>query len=368
MQFLTKAVVFAVGATTLPAQTLTTLYRFNTVYGEYASGALTQGPHANFYGATYGGPNASGTFFKINSKGVLSTLYAFSGPYPAGALVLATDGDFYGAAAQEVFKITPDGTPTTLYTFCSHLPCPDGMSPLAGLIQAADGNLYGTTSAGGAGNNGTVFKMTTDGEIATLYSFCPQGGCPRGGGPQAGLVQGSDGDLYGTTLGTVFKISTAGKFTSLFESGQTGDSFYAGLVQGADGEFYGTTYDGGAHGLGMVFKITSNGKLTILYSFCAESGCVDGSGSRAGLVQATDGNFYGTTMLGGAGYGTLFKISSGGLLTQLHVFCAEAGCLDGGLPMATLVEAKGGALYGSTSNWQSTACDSPCGTIFKLTP
>jgi uncharacterized repeat protein (TIGR03803 family) len=164
---------------------------------------------------------------------------------------------------------------------------------------------------------------TTGGALTTLYSFCPQGGCQRGGGPRAGLVQGSDGNFYGTTLRAIFKITPAGKFTSLFESGQTGDSFYAGVVQGIGGDFYGTTYDGGAHGLGMVFKITSTGRLTILYSFCAESGCADGANPLAGLIQATDGNFYGTTWLGGAGYGTLFKITPGGFLTQLHVFCEE---------------------------------------------
>ncbi len=219
-----------------------------------------------------------------------------------------------------VFRTTPSGALTTLYSFCS---CGDGANPNA-LAQAANGDFYGTTSGEGPG---TVFKITPNGTLTTLHSFCSQSNCADGFGPDGALVQATNGDLYGTTAGgggpigagTVFKITPAGALTTLYSFCPQGppctggSSPYAGLVQGTDGNFYGTTSGGGAYGGGTVFEITPSGTLTMLYSFCSQTGCTDGSVPYAGLVQGTDGNFYGTTTgFGEAGtYGTVFSLNAG---------------------------------------------------------
>jgi uncharacterized repeat protein (TIGR03803 family) len=182
-----------------------------------------------------------------------------------------------------------------------------GAFPAAGLVQATDGQLYGTTSYGGvncASNTGcgTVFKITPSGKMTTLHTFCTQSGCPDGSAPQAGLVQAIDGN------------------------------------------FYGTTSNGGPNcasnaGCGTVFKITPLGKLTTLYSFCAQSGCTDGAYPFAGLVQATDGNLYGTTLFGGAnGQGSVFEITPNGTLKTLFSFDLTTGTN----PYAALIQAKDG--------------------------
>jgi uncharacterized repeat protein (TIGR03803 family) len=200
---------------------------------------------------------------------------------------------------------------TTLYSFAGS---DDGGYPVAGLVQGSDGNFYGPTSAGGGHNLGTVFKITPSGTLTTLYSFAGS----DGEFPFAGLVQGSDGNFYGTTeqggandQGTVFKITPSGTLTTLYSfAGSDGAEPFAGLVQGSDGNFYGTTQLGGlgpcTGGCGTVFKITPSGALTTLYSFAGS----DGANPDAGLVQGSDGNFYGTTHQGGANnVGTVFRLS-----------------------------------------------------------
>ena len=268
----------------------------------------------------------------------------------------------------------PAQTLTTLHSFDST----DGAYPWAALVQATDGNLYGTTQEGGANGYGTVFKITPSGTLTTLHSF----DITDGASPQAGLVQATDGNFYGTTLG------------------------------------------GGANGVGTVFKITPSGTLTTLYSFCSESGCTDGYGLVAGLVQATDGNFYGTTQVGGQlarcrdwlwdslqnhpkrhaddasqlllrkrlhgrrralrragpghrwellrnngdlrgnGVGTVFKITPSGTLTTLYSFCPQSGCADGAEPNAALVQATDGNFYGTAFEGGANGV----GTVFKITP
>jgi len=355
-------------------QAFTTRASFNGTGGANPYAGLVQATNGDLYGTTEaGGANGYGTVFKITPSGTLTTLYSFcsqsgcpDGSYPGGGLVQATNRDLYGTTYSggangggTIFKITPSGTLTTLYSFCSKSACTDGQYTYAGLVQAANGDLYGTTAEGGANCFpyaclGTVFKITTGGTLTTLYSFCSQSGCADGYEPFAGLVQAANGDLYGTTYfggasgaGTVFKITPSGTLTTLysFSDGQT----YAGLVQAADGDLYGTTYSGGANGGGTIFKITPSGTLTTLYSFCSQSGCTDGEHSRAGLVQATDGDLYGTTVNGGAnGDGTIFKITPSGTLTTLYSFCSQSGCTDGEIPLAGLVQATDGDLYGTT--------------------
>jgi uncharacterized repeat protein (TIGR03803 family) len=259
---------------------------------------------------------------------------------------------------------------TTLYSFCSHTNCTGGSYPYAGLIQATDGNFYGTTLAGANINPdcvqgcGTVFKVTPAGVLTMLYSFCSQTNCTDGAAPYAGLIQATDGNFYGTTsggganftgcqsagCGTVFKITPSGALTTLYSfCSQTnctdGADPYAGLIQATDGNFYGTTWKGGANNKGTVFEITPTGVLTPLYSFCSQKYCTDGSYPQAGLIQATDGNFYGTTSYGEAnGGGTVFEIIAGDTLYTLTD-------LDGtdGYPYAGLIQATDGNFYGTTS-------------------
>src|ERR1035441_7049705 len=205
----------------------------------------------------------------------------------------------------------PAQTFTTLHSFDGT----DGAAPYAGLVQATDGNLYGTTTYYGANDVGTVFKIPTSGTLTTLHSFDNTDGAS----PYAGLVQANDGNLYGTAkaggangYGTVFKITTSGTLTTLHSFDNTdGTSPYAGLVQATDGNLYGTTYLGGANGYGTLFKITTSGTLTTLHSFCPLYGCPDGASLYAGLVQATNGDFYGTTTNGGSDFGTVFSLSMG---------------------------------------------------------
>ncbi len=305
------------------------------------------------------------------------------------SLVQGTDGNFYGTTELggaigsygTVFKLSP--SLTTLYSFCAQTDCTDGDYPLGGLVQGTDGNFYGTTQQGGAnGAYGTVFQITTGGTLTTLYSFCAQTDCTDGSYPMAGLVQGTDGNFYGTTqqggandAGTVFKVTSTGALTTIYSfCAQTdctdGDAPYAGLVQGGDGNFYGTTQGGGANDSGTVFKITSTGALTTLYSFCAQALCSDGSSPLAGLAQGANGDFYGTTQGGGANgsYGTVFQITKAGALTTLYSFCAQSGCTDGESPLATLTQATDGNFYGTTSEGGgSKACINGCGTLFKIT-
>ena len=376
------------------AQTFTTLVKFNGTNGADLRAGLVQATDGSFYGTTMtGGTSACGcgTIFKVTRAGVLTTLHTFTGPDgsgPDGALIQATNGSFYGTTAYggasyggalgygTVFKITPAGALTTLHSFDST----DGANPNAGLVQAADGSFYGTTTYGGAnGDWGTVFRITPGGALTTLHSFAGQDGAD----PFA-LIQASNGSFYGTTgnggtfdyfcngCGTIFKITQAGAFTTLysFTGGTDGYNPLAGLVQATNGSFYGTTAYGGSgvpaicfSGCGTIFGMTPGGMLTTLYSFCAIN-CTDGAYPYAGLIQATDHNLYGTTGFGGAyGPGTVFKITLSGALTVLHSFDGT----DGSFATAGLLQATDGNFYGTTSQFPADNCATDgCGTIFRL--
>jgi uncharacterized repeat protein (TIGR03803 family) len=305
--------------------------------------------------------------------------------WPASPFVQGADGNFYGTTAAggasdegTVFAMSPAGKLVTLYSFCSQPSCSDGAVANAGLLQAADGTLYGTTNAGGVINSGTIFEITQAGKLTTLYRFCSQSGCSDGANPSAGLVQGSDGSFYGTTAvggasgaGTVFKITKAGVLTTLasFNGANGKNPDFGSLIQATDGNFYGTTIAGGANtacgvssGCGTVFKVTPRGKLTTLYSFCAQTNCTDGTEVFGGLVQGTDGNLYGTTAEGGAnGFGTVFEITPAGKLNTLHSFDYS----DGAYPEAALIQANDGNFYGTTPEGGTNGVS---GTLFKITP
>jgi uncharacterized repeat protein (TIGR03803 family) len=376
--------VLTAAATSLPAQTLTKIVNFDGGDGYRPNAGLIQGTDGNLYGTTTsGGTNNYGTVFKIRTGGAaLTTLHNFcslsgctDGYYPYAALVQATNGNLYGTTNSggtngggTIFMIAAHSDRmTTVYNFCSQTGCADGEVPTAGLIQAANGDLYGTTSSGGADGDGTVFQLSLSGALTTIASFDGTDGAS----PNE-LVQASDGYLYGTTssggafgYGTVFKISTGGALTLLYSfcSQETkacldGSAPNGPLVEASDGDLYGTTLHGGAHGGGTIFRITP-GTLTTLYSFCSQTGCTDGKWPCAGLIQATDGNLYGTTNSGeDYTYGTIFKITPDGTLTTLVTF----GGTDGGGPLAAPVQDTNGDFYGTT--WGGGSGFS--GTVFNL--
>ena len=390
--------VFCVITATLsPAQsTLTTLVNFDGTNGSSPdSMVLTQGVDGNFYGTTaYGGANnactlSCGTFFQMTPLGTLTTLYNFcsrincnDGSTPLGSLVQASNGDFYGTTGGggtygggTVFKITPKGTLTTLYNFCALANCADGQEPAAGLVQGRNGNFYGTTGFGGVNGGGTVFEITSAGKLTTLYSFCALASCADGYDPQGTLTQTPNGNFYGETLfggsglGTIFEVTPGGKLTTLFSFNDTDGAYpTGGLIQAANGNFYGVTSNGGnsnpqcTYTCGTVFKVTSGGKLTTLYKFCSLTNCTDGAQPDGALVQATDGNLYGTTYGGNASAGTVFEITAGGTLTTLYTFCAQAACADGYFPLAGMLQATNGTFYGTTSGGGSGGV----GTIFSV--
>ncbi len=352
----TLLLLYLTTAITLPAQTFTILHNFGgTQEGVEPVGALVQGIDGKLYGTTFfadAGPDP-GTVFKITTGGTLTTLHKFvntDGANPDAELARAFNGNFYGTTSNggadlkgTIFRITPGGTLTTLHNFSGGT---DGASPQAGLV-AVNGSFYGTTFSGGASGDGTVFKITSTGILTPLHSF----DITDGANPSASLVQAINGNLYGTTSsggasggGTVFKITPGGALTPLHSfdiadgSGPDGD-----LVQGTDGDLYGTTEFGGTFGDGTIFKINPiSGTLTVLYNFDN----TDGANPQAGLTQGTDGNFYGTTSEGGAyGEGTVFTINpTSKLLTTLHNFNGT----DGSAPLAGVVQDTDGNFYGTT--------------------
>ena len=386
----------------LPAQSFTTLHSFNGTDGANPFAGVIQASDGNLYGTTVsGGANSYGTIFKITTTGSLTTLYNLcslakckDGTNPYSALLQGTDGNLYGTAQSggakqggTIFEITLDGSLTTLYNFCSRKHCSDGMYPQAPLIQDANGALYGTTRNGGFSDVttcifgcGTVFKLYPSGELKKLHAF--SGG--DGALSWAGLVRGKNHTIYGNTFeggggpcgdgcGTAFAISL-GNFSSLYlfcsklKNGlcTDGEDPLGGMVLGNDGNLYGTTESGGEHDGGMFFEITPDGKLTRLYNFCLgwRSGmCADGQEPQGALIQASDGNFYGTTFWGGnyacsLGCGTVFKITPTGILTTLHQFDGT----DGSNPESALFQGADGNFYGTTSKGGAYGD----GTVFSL--
>jgi uncharacterized repeat protein (TIGR03803 family) len=375
-------------APALPAQTFHRLHGFDLTDGEYPSG-LVQAADGSLYGTTEdGGAIGYGSIFRITPLGSLTTVHSFcsgdclDGAYPVGALIQSAHGDFYGTTNGgangfgTVFKISASGVLTTLYSFCPNglYHCSDGAGPFAGLVQATDGNFYGTTQLGGASNDGTVFKVTPGGKLTTLHSFSGTDGSD----PVAPLVQASDGNLYGTTqqdgaygAGTIFRITPGGRLTTIYNfcslSGCTdGQAPVTGLIQATDGNLYGTTNGSNGFAWGTVFKITLGGTLTTLHNFCSFQNCSDGAYPRSPVVQADDGNFYGTTA--GLYLGSIFEITPSGELTTLYDFCVQGGgCMDGYGPDALILHTNG-TFYGTarTGGIHDSCSPTGCGTLFSL--
>jgi uncharacterized repeat protein (TIGR03803 family) len=346
------------------------------------------------------------TAFCLHAGVIFTSLYSCTctndGANPEAALVQGSDGYLYGTTtyggtndAGSVFKISTNGVLTTLYTFGSvsnmYAEALDGAYPNASLVQGSDGNLYGTTEGGGYGGDsggdslgghggsifgdGTIFKISTNGILTILYRF-EATGTYDGESPETALMQGNDGNFYGTTYDTAFKITTNGVLTtlaffSMADGYPNGFDLEAALVQGSDGNFYGTTLEGGIGynsyspdntAAGTVFQISTNGVLTSLHTFSSTN---DGAYPQAELIQGSDGNFYGTTSGQSPtgrppSRGTIFKISANGLLTSLHSFTGQ----DGSYPYAALVQGSDGSLYGTTY----VGGTNNSGTVFKINP
>jgi len=260
-------------------------------------------------------------------------------------------------------------TLTTLHPFSGG----DGAYPAAGVIRDAQGDLYGTTELGGAGNYGTAFKLDAGGNESTLYNFCSEANCTDGASPSATLVRDGKGDLYGTTYaggsdtncgsgngcGTVFEFAPDGTLTTLHSFDGTDGTFtYARLAKNGS-SLYGTVFEGAA-GYGAVFALTRKGVETELYEF---QGGADGAYPKAGVIRDNQGNLYGETYGGGSGgaSGTVFEILAGGSEKVLYSF---QGGADGVKPSGGLVRDANGNLYGTTEQGGASGM----GTVFMVTP
>jgi len=312
--------------------------------GRQTYAPLLQSTNGNFVGVTTEGGSSCesgalcGTFFELTSAGKLTTLYNFcslpncaDGYYPAIA-PLEVSGNFYGAISFGganggglIYELAADGTFSSRYAFCSQTNCSDGSNPI-GLVHGTNGNFYGTTIFGGTNQYGTIFAITPAGRLTTLYNFTGSGGDANA----SSMLQANNGNFYGTTLnlnnyeGEIFELTNTGKFTILYNfcplNCQPKLSDPGAMIQGSDGNFYGIAGSGGANGNGGIFKMTPAGKVTTYLSFPAcgyQSDCPSGFGP-GGLLQGTDGNFYGVMDGGGwepcfnlVGCGTVYKVTTG---------------------------------------------------------
>ena len=344
-----------------PKSSFKAIYDFGDHRGDPLSpqvvGVIAQGRDGNLWSTTlFGGKNNMGTAFKLTPGGKLTVIYNFTSitGQPSSGLTLGTNGNFYGATFNggtgtactggcgTVFELTPSGKLTILWNFEGGN---GGEFPYSGPIEGTDGNFYGTTYQGGANTVGTIYQLTPTGKLATIYQFDGT----DGSFPIGPLVQATDGNLYGTTAGfgfnygTIFKIVPSGDFplTLLFTFDVFDGAYpYAGLVQGSDAKLYGTTT--GASLFGDVFDITTKGSFAELHAL---DGSTDGAIANAGLVQASDGSFYGAAQQGGNGSGTLFRITSNGTFTV----CEDFNATDGAEPLVTPIQHTNGILYGDTS-------------------
>jgi len=298
---------------------------------------------------------------------------------PYGPVVKAPNGDLYGTSEQggafargSVYFMTRDGlggfTFTTLHSFIG----PDGAAPRSALVFGADGNLYGTTSSGGAAAAGTLFRITPSGRLTRLHDFAD-----GGGQEPTQVVLGPDGALWGTTKaggdhggGTVYRLAAGDVFSVVhhFDGAVEGTAPVGGLLP-IGAVFYGTTSAGGSGGFGTAFQMDQAGTVTTLHEFTG----TDGAAPLAALIQATDGNLYGTTSQGGSGNGTIFRMDSLGQVTTLHTLDFVA---DGSAPAAPLLQATDGQLYGTTPaggapippppGGAPSGGPPPAGTVFRI--
>jgi uncharacterized repeat protein (TIGR03803 family) len=412
--FITLLLASAIVPPQAQAQKFKVLHTFHGAPGDgYGPlGVLVRDGAGNLYGTTgsggggrglctnYGG---CGTAFKLDKTGKKVSMHSFTFPkgwYPEAGLLRDKTGDLYGTTAMggdtscyssgcgTVFKLDKTGKEIVLHKFTG---TPDGMFPGQPLlVEDRSGNLYGTTSVGGAYGAGTIFRVDKAGKETGLYSFT---GYADGCFPDAGVILDATGNLYGVALqggiafcnsgyGTVFELDTTGKFTVL-HTFDVGDGAYPGsalLLDGA-GNLYGTTVAGGdsfvcgSTGCGTVFKLRpqSGGGWTetVLYSFCSLGGCTDGQEPGTGPLAVDEaGNLYGTTYFGGtsrcggSGCGVVFKLDTSGKEAVIHDF---SGGSDGAYPTAGVILDRTGNLYGTATSGGDPKCHQGCGTLFRIT-
>src|SRR3954468_21571575 len=365
--------------------TFTTVFSFPGAAAKPTT-AVLQGSDGNFYGTTGdGGAIGAGAVYRVTPAGVVTTLYSFTdgadGSLPRAPLVAGTDGNFFGTTVRgksdpnsvyfgTIFKITPTGTLTTLHTFNGL----DGTAPSTELVLGNDGNFYGTVKSGASNKpgalaaNGAVYSISPSGTFKIIYSFLLT---DDGYSPTTPLIKGADGNFYGTTsfglssAGTVFKITPGGTVTTIHKFSSATDGASPGkLIQGSDGNFYGTTESGGPNGRGTAFKVTPTGTFTVLKAFASSAAGYPGG---VALVQASDGNFYGTSVTGGTSNGLVFQLTPAGAYTVLYSFTGDT---DGASPEAPLIVGADGNLYGTTSAGAvggNGAIFRGGGTVFKIT-
>ena len=332
-----------------PEGELTCLASFFGTNGSHPYAGLVQAADGNFYGVAYTGGNATnvvpyqgtgyGTVFRVAPGGSLATLYSFdltNGACPRGGLVEGPDGCLYGTTRYgglsyndprttsagpggygTIFKITTNGSFTTLYSFT---PDTAGSTPMVGLLLARDGNFYGP-ALGGAFGWGMIYKLTLSGEVSTVASLAQTNALPH----LSPLIEGRDGNLYGVSQiggafgkGAAYQASTSGLVRTIASFPAADGLPWGSLVEGTDGNFYGVRTAGSSPNYGLIYQLTPAGAFSVVFSFV---GLTNGAGPRAGLIQAKDGNLYGTTEAGGSnpgpegfpgpngnGYGTVFRL------------------------------------------------------------
>ena len=338
------------------AQTVNTLLNFAGTNGQFpVNVTLAQGRDGNLYGTTTGdGVTSFGSIFRIKPNGGGTTLYKFTGSEgsgPAGGVTLASDGNCYGTAQAGgtfgqgiLFRVTPHGQLSVLHNFSGQA---DGGVPLAPPIEGSDGNLYGTTVSSAAAT-GTVYRFTRSGTLTTIYTFTQSNGYFP-----VGLIQGSDGFLYASVVlggafgdGAYLKLSAAGVLKDVYILRPTAAEPAGPLVEAADGNLYGGLDFGGTYNLGLVASLNSTtGVLSTLYSFGANR--ADGVVPNGGLVQASDTNFYGLTAGGGQGdVGVIFQLKLDGSYAPLYSFVPSQ--FNSGVLAYTLTQHTGGKFYGTT--------------------
>jgi uncharacterized repeat protein (TIGR03803 family) len=360
-----------------PSGQETVLYTFpGGADGQWPFAGLVRDSAGNLYGTTYQGgvanagcPYGCGVVFKLDTTGHETVLYSFTGGadggFPAAGLTLDSAGNLYGtttyggaSGAGVVFEVNASDQETALYSFTGGA---DGAEPRAGVIRDAKGNLYGTTSGGGAANQGVVYKLDAAGHETVLHSFT---GGADGCGTRAGVIRDSEGNLYGTTeeggvaggLGVVFKLDAAGQETALYSfPGAAGGTSPEGVIADSAGNLYGTA-GGGAANWGLVYKLGPAGHQTVLYNF---TGGADGANPYGGLIRDQAGNLYGTTPAGGSGAGVVYKLDAAGHQTVLYTFTGGA---DGGKPYAGVIRDAAGNLYGTATSGGTAGA----GVVFKL--